>query len=344
MIAQSFSLSPRERFVLQSVVRHHILTAQPVSSKALVETYNPGVAPSTIRNIFTRLEELGLLSQPHVSAGRVPTEAGYKYYINQLMEPVGLPLEERKKIEEQLFSAEDDVEVILEHASQALSYLSRQLGITLAPKFDRAILEKLELVSASHNRVMLILLVRSGLIKAVLLEMDFEVDPDKLGLTSSILNERLSGLSLRQIRKTGEARLRDVGGALPVVGFILKRARHLFDFSGEEHLHYGGTANIMRHPEFQDVERLRTFLEFIEESNALTQFLTSRMAQEGIKVTIGRENIYGQLRDCSLITSTFQSAEMKGMVAVLGPMRMRYSVVIPLVRYTSDLISQVLSR
>ena len=344
MIAQSFSLSSRERFVLQSVVRHHILTAQPVSSKALVETYNPGVAPSTIRNIFTRLEELGLLSQPHVSAGRVPTEAGYKYYINQLMEPVGLPLEERKKIEEQLFSAEDDVEVILEHASQALSYLSRQLGITLAPKFDRAILEKLELVSASHNRVMLILLVKSGLIKAVLLEMDFEVDPDKLGLTSSILNERLSGLSLRQIRKTGEARLRDVGEGPPLVGFILKRARRLFDFSGEEHLHYGGTANIMRHPEFQDVERLRTFLEFIEESNALTQFLTSRMAQEGIKVTIGRENIYGQLRDCSLITSTFQSAGTKGMVAVLGPMRMRYSVVIPLVRYTSDLISQVLSR
>lgn len=344
MIAQSFSLSPRERYIFQSVVRHHILTAQPVGSKALVEAYRPGVAPSTIRNIFTKLEELGLLSQPHTSAGRVPTEDGYRYYIGQLISPTGLPPEERKKMEEELSSTEDDVEAILARASRALSYLSRQLGITLALKFDQAVLEKLELVSASHRRVMLILLVRSGLIKKVLLEIDFEVDPEKLNLTSSILNERLSGLSLRQIRETGTARLREVADAPPLVGFILKRARDLFDFFGEEHLYYGGAANIIRNPEFQNVERLRTLLEFIEDSTALTRVLTSRMAQEGIKVTVGRENICGQLQNCSLISSTFQSAEMKGMVAVLGPMRMRYSVVIPLVRYTSGLIGQVLSR
>ncbi len=344
MIAQSCSLSPRERFVLRSVVHQHILTAQPVGSKALVEAYEPGVSPSTIRSILARLEELGLLSQPHISAGRVPTEAGYKYYIDQLMKPTGLPPEERRKIEEELSSAEDDVEAILEHASRALSYLSRQLGITLAPKFDQAILERLELVSVSHNRVMLILFVKSGLIKTVLLEIDFEVDAEKLSLTSSILNERLSGLSLRQIRETGEVRLRGVGQAPPLAGFILERARHLFDFSGEEHLHYGGTTNIMRHPEFQDVEKLRAFLEFMEDNSVLAQILNARMAQEGIKVTVGRENLCGQLQNCSLITSTFQSAEMRGMVAVIGPMRMKYSAVIPLVRYTSDIIGQVLSR
>ena len=344
MVTQSFSLSPRERYVFQSVVRQHIITAQPVGSKALVETYRPGVAPSTIRNIFTKLEELGLLHQPHTSAGRVPTEEGYRYYIDLLMKPMGLPPEERKRMEEELSSAENDVEAILEHASRALSYLSRQLGITLALQFDRAILEKLELVAASHDRVMLVLLVSSGLIKTVLLEIDFEVDPERLSLTSSILNERLSGLTLRQIRETGVDRLREIADAPPLVGFILRRAGDLFDLSGEEHLHYGGAANITRNPEFQDVERLRALLEFIEDSSALTQVLTSRMAQEGIKVTVGRENAYGQLQNCSLITSTFQSAEMKGMVAVLGPIRMRYSVVIPLVRYTSSLIGRVLSK
>ncbi len=344
MDSRSFSLSSRERYVLESVVRHHILTAQPVGSKVLVEHYNPGVASSTVRNIFTKLENLGLLSQPHTSAGRVPTEAGYRYYIDELMKPTGLPPEERKKIEVELSSAEDDVEAILEHASRALSYLSRQLGISLALKFDQAILEKLELVSASSNRVMLILFVKSGLIKTVLLEIDFEVSLEKLSLTSSILNERLCGLSLRQIRETGRDRLREIQDAPPLVGFILNRAGELFDFSSEEHLYCDGAANITRYPEFQSVERLRPLLEFIEDSSSLTRALTSGMKQEGFKVTLGRENAYGQLQNCSLITSTFQSTAMKGMVAVIGPIRMRYSVIIPLVKYTSKLIARVLSK
>lgn len=339
-----YQLTERERVIFRAVLLEYIATAYPVGSKAISENYRLGISTATIRNTLMRLESLGFLDQPHTSAGRIPTDKGYRFYIDQLMKPKQLEWEEKWRIWAELESVEGDVERVLEHASRALGMVSKQLGVTIAPIFDEAILERLELIAASSDRMLLILSISSGLIKTVLIEVDFQLTDRKIRQTTQVLNERLGGLSLREIRESIRERVNEDSGEPTLIGLILNQAHRLFDLSDEEHFHYGGAKNIVAQPEFSDPRKLLELFEFIEDGTQLTKILFSRVARGQTQVTVGSENACGQMRDCSLVTSAYRTGDVSGIVGVLGPTRMKYRELIPLVQYTAEMLGEILSR
>ncbi len=337
-------LTEREKQILRLVVHDFILTATPVSSRSLYKNYRLGFSPATIRNVMMDLEEKGFLQQPHISAGRVPTNLGYRFYVDSLMKPERLTSREKKIIYEDLSTVSADIDHILERASQVLARISKQLGVVLIPHFYEGIFEKLELVPISGNRTLMVLKINSGLIKTIMMELDFEISREKLNATARIINKRLYGLKLGEIKRTIDQRLRNVsGGNENMIQYFIHQADELFNFEEWENLYYGGTRNIVHQPEFTDQRRLESLMSLLDDRKNVAHTLLRLSRGEGVTVKIGDENRDLNIQHCSLVTTTYRVGEVRGTLGIIGPTRMRYSKIIPIVHYMSQVLSNVLT-
>ena len=195
------NLSEREIKILKILIDHYVLTAEPVASRAIAKKYGLKLSPATIRNTIKDLEELGLVSQPHTSAGRIPTTEGYRLYVDYLLRPDELSESDRQMISGFLTGALAGIDQILEQTSRVLGSVSNQLGITIAPKFESGIITKLELIPVAERRVLVVLAMKSGLAKTVLLEVETDLKDIGLRETASILNERLCGLTVGEMKR-----------------------------------------------------------------------------------------------------------------------------------------------
>ena len=337
-------LTEREKQILRLVVHDFILTATPVSSRSLYKNYNLGFSPATIRNVMMDLEEKGFLQQPHISAGRVPTNLGYRFYVDSLMKPERLTSREKKIIYDDLSTVSADIDHILERASQVLARISKQLGVVLIPHFYEGIFEKLELVPISGSRTLMVLKINSGLIKTIMMELDFEISREKLNTTARIINQRLYGLKLGEIKRTIDQRLRNVsGGSENMIQYFIHQADELFNFEDWENLYYGGTRNIVHQPEFTDQRRLESLMTLLDNRKSVAQTLLRLAQDDGVTVKIGEENSDLNIQHCSLVTTTYSVGEVRGTLGIIGPTRMRYSKIIPIVNYMSQVLSNVLT-
>ncbi len=337
-------LNDREKEILRLIVHDFILTATPVGSRSLHKNYKLGYSPATIRNVMMDLEEKGFLKQPHVSAGRVPTNLGYRFYVDSLMKPERLTSREKRIIFEDLNTVSSDVNHILERASQVLAKISRQLGVVLIPHFYEGIFEKLELVPISGNRTLMVLKLNSGLVKTIMMELDFQISREKLDTTARILNRRLCGLRLGEIKRTIDQRLRNVsGGHANMIQYFINQANELFDFEEWEDVYYGGTRNIVHQPEFNDQQRLESLMTLLDNRRSIIQSLTKIEDNQKITVKIGEENKDLNIQHCSLVTSWYHVGGVRGTLGIIGPTRMRYAKIIPIVDYMSQVLSRVLS-
>ena len=339
-----YELSERERLVLNLIVHNFIMTVGPVSSRLLCKKYNLGVSPATIRNVMMDLEEKGFITQPHVSAGRIPTDRGYRIYVDSLMRSERLSRKEKNIISQDLHKVSRDIDFILQKASQVLGKVSRQLGIVLVPHFYEGIFEKLELVPISETRTLLVITIRSGLVKTIMLELDFEISRENLETTARIINERLHGLRLREIKETIDKRLQDVSEGSPnLIHYFMESADEVFNFENWEDFYYGGTPNILQQPEFSDHHRLEALMEVLEDRRTILQILNCFSKEGEVTVTIGEENKLEKMRSCSMITTVYRVGNMRGTLGVIGPTRMHYAKIVPLVDYMSSMLSEILS-
>lgn len=338
-------LTERERTILAVLIDHYVRTAEPVGSRVIATKYGLGVSPATVRNTLSDLEERGLIEQPHTSAGRIPTESGYRLYVDKLLKSERLSPQEKEKIKRALSIDYGAIEDILEQTSRVLARLTSQLGVTITPKFDQAVLNKIDLVQLTDTRVMVIVAVRSGVVRTILIEVDSNIETERLRHTADVLNEKLSGLSLGEIRRTITERLSVEGHGDPqLLKLFMEQHEHLLNDTSGAELHTDGTVNILSQKEFQNPEKLREFLTLLEERRSLIDLLKVKTFADDITVTIGAESNIEGMKGCSAVTRSYQAGQIRGTVGVIGPTRMEYAKLMSLVDYTAKVLSEILSR
>ncbi|MBN1300809.1 MAG: heat-inducible transcription repressor HrcA [Melioribacteraceae bacterium] len=345
-----FELTDREKVILRYVVQQFILTANPVGSRNISKRYNIGLSPATIRNIMSDLEETGFLDHPHTSAGRVPTDRGYRFYVDSLMDPPELAIDEITKIENTLISNVSETNDLIELTSYILSELTNQLACITYPKFDNAELEKIQLVSLSSNRILVIITVKSGLIKTITLEITKEIKEDSLKNIQRILNERLSGLQFSEIRKSFSERLKEYSRdeLKPIIRVFLDSVDKIFsNIPAKSRAILSGTTNVLKQPEFTDHENLKGIIELIENKDVIVHLMEKDERREDgrlVNIMIGTENEDEQLSDFSLITKDYNLGEVSGTVGVIGPKRMQYSKIVAAVVFVAESLSKELKK
>jgi heat-inducible transcriptional repressor len=341
----SINLSAREMQILAALIDCYIKTAEPVGSRRLAGKYNLGVSPATIRNTLQDLEEMGLVYQPHTSAGRIPTETAYRLYVDNLMEIKPLNKNEKNRIEYELLSGNKAIDQILEQSCRVLSQVSRQLGVSMAPRFIDGILTHLDLVPVGENRLLVVVAIKSGLVRSIVMEVESVVNPKMVEETAMILNERLTGLTLRQIIDSIHDRFRDLSYGDPkLIKLFTESAETIFAPQADKDLHLVGTPNITSQPEFKDPERLQNLVSVLEERQKIVNSLSAAAIYEGVVVTIGKEANLGMLDGCSMVTSTYKAGKTTGTIGVIGPVRMEYSKLMSIVDFTSRVLSKILSK
>ncbi|MBI4532184.1 MAG: heat-inducible transcription repressor HrcA [Candidatus Latescibacteria bacterium] len=338
-------LSVREKGILRSIVREYVTTAEPVGSRTISKQFHLGISPATIRNSMADLEEKGYIQQPYTSAGRIPTDRGYRCYVDSLMEVEELTTSETAFLEEWISSEhEGDIEAILDQLCRSLADVSKLLGVVLTPRFEAGILQRLDLIVLNQQRVLLVLTIRSGLVKTMLLDLDRVPSSRKLSETVRVLNERLVSLSIGEIQRTIRERVETAPKGDPVLlKTLMDKADDLFRLVSPDDLHVGGTTNISMQPEFSDRRKLADFLDLLEQRERMVSLLNQNLNCKGVSITIGNENPAREMQECSLVTTTYTVGNVSGIVGVVGPTRMPYAKVAPLVSYAASLMSRVLS-
>ena len=338
-------LSERELRVLEAVVHTYIETAEPAGSQTIARRFGLGVSPATIRSIMSELEDTGYLFHPHTSAGRIPTDRAYRTYVDAIMRLSPPSHEEQNTLRSELVGTRSAVEEILRRAAQVLGVLTQELGVAVAPALDHMVLERLELVQVSTERLLLVFNLRSGVVRTIFVEVPGLLPPSSVQQVSQLLNERLGGLTLQEIRNTLPERLRDAAGTeggRELLNIFIAEGDGLFDLSNEDSTVVLGSAQMLAdQPEFASNARMRELLRLTEGRDLLKQALQSRR-QGGLSITIGGENPDTRLSDFTLVTSSYEAGGLKGVIGVMGPTRMPYDKIIGLVEHTSRLVEGLL--
>jgi heat-inducible transcriptional repressor len=338
-------LTERQLRVLEAVVHSYIQTAEPAGSQMIARRFGLGVSPATIRNIMSELEDKGYLFHPHTSAGRIPTDRAYRMYVDAIMRLSPPSDQEQQALRAELGGTRSAVEEVLRRAAQVLGVLTQELGVAVAPALDHMVLERLELVHVTSERLLLVFNLKSGVVRTIFVEVPGVVPAQSVQQVSAILNERLSGLTLQEIRGTLPERLRDAGGTeggRELLNIFIAEGDGLFDLSNEDSSVVLGSAQMLAdQPEFASNSRMRDLLRLTEGRDLLRQALESRR-QRGLSITIGGENPDTRLSGFTLVTSSYEAGGLKGVIGVMGPTRMPYDKIIGLVEHTSRLVEGLL--
>jgi len=335
------NLTERERQILANLIDHYISTAGPVGSRAIANKFSMGLSSATIRNTLQDLEELGLVEQPHTSAGRIPTDSGYRVYVDSLLKPELLSPDEKNSMRRRIARDGRGIREILGQTARVLGDITHQLGLTMAPRFEVGILKDLRLIPVSSDRLMVVVVLHSGLARTLILEVETSLADESIAEVEIVLNERLRGLSLSEIRDTIKARLSDIVGQGRVIRIVIDSKDQIWREDRSDDLIFSGTDNLAALPEFADRERLQAMLKVVEEGKVLSDFL-GQVQNEGLVITIGREHAIDQIINCSLVTASYKVGDITGTVGIIGPTRLPYSKAVSIVEYAARSITDLL--
>jgi heat-inducible transcriptional repressor len=340
-------LSEREKIILKSIVQQFILTAAPVGSRFIAKKYEIGLSPATIRNVMADLEESGYINHPHTSAGRIPTDKGYRYYVDALMPKQSLIDSEKKIIEEKLKPSISDPDTLIKAASQILSSITKQIACVSYPALNNAILNKIQLIEITSNRLLVVISVSSGLIKTVTFEVDSQIEHSVIESVEQKLNEKLCGLTFKQIRNSLSERLKDVDiKEKPIVRLFLESADKVFsDNIKDDKVVVTGASSIIQQPEFENPDKFQSIIELIENKDIIIHILEQHKdeTKDSVVVRIGKENQNEKFYEYSFVTKEYNIGEIKGVLGIIGPRRMEYAKIISIVGYISETLSNFLA-
>jgi len=331
-------MDARHRDVLIALIREYIDSAQPVGSRLLARKYFPNLSPATIRNVMADLEEMGYLSQPHASAGRVPTDRAYRFYVESFPPPRRAP----RAVAEPLPTRASGIEGFMERTSAHLSQITRMTGLLLAPPLKHTTIQRIELMPLEEDRALAVLVTDSGWVTARAITLDPPLPADEVRRLGRELTRRFGGHTVSAILEMESApadpldELHTRARAITEQIVAILRGRSLY---------ISGATNILEHPEFWDIEATRALLRTFEEKERLADLMASLAQAEGVRVTIGEENPFAEMRECTLITSTYlYRDQVLGILGVVGPRRLPYPEVIAVVNETARQVTEALSR
>ncbi|MDZ7724532.1 MAG: heat-inducible transcriptional repressor HrcA [candidate division KSB1 bacterium] len=340
-------LTARENQVFMSLMDGFISSAEPVGSRYLSKHYGLKISAATVRNVMADLEMKGLISQPHTSAGRVPTTFGYRKYVESIEQTLLLSEEKKQAIFERLQRFAQDMDHITARAADVLSDVSWQLGIVLAPRFHKGVLNRIELVPISHQKVLLILNIQSGLIKTVMVEIENNISSSFLTELTQVINERIHGLTVSEFINSFNDIFSDFDEKQRVILEAIKgRTRKLVDLDTEAGFHLSGARHMFSYPEFGTPEKMEKMLELLDRKDVLVRVLNTRSVhqEDGVSIVIGDENAEELMRNCSLITTTYEIDGIQGKLGILGPTRMQYAKIISLVKFMAETMTFVINQ
>jgi len=334
-------LSERKLRILQAIVGDFIRSAEPVGSRTLSKKYDMGISPATIRNEMSDLEEMGFLTHPHTSAGRVPSDKAYRLYVNNLMQRYELPEEEKRVIAEKLMKNVSELDRTIQHAAQLLSELTNLTSFAISPNQESNKLKYINILPVDESTVVLMIVAESGKVSNTAVKLRTPYTEENLSLLSKVITYNYKGKTLSNILTLDI--IKNFESDIEAMSRLVENIRPNFISTLESmlnvELYLGGLTNIFSIPEYNDIEKAKMFLEMINQKKHFTDVLVNR--DNGVIITIGNENQEDIMRDCSLITATYHiDGKMVGKLGVIGPTRMRYDEVTSIIEYITDNISQ----
>jgi heat-inducible transcriptional repressor len=338
-----YELSDRQKTLLLLIIRDYIDTAQPVGSKRLVEHYHLDLSPATIRNEMSALTEMGYLRQPHTSAGRVPTEEGYRYFVSQMMSNSDLPEAVKHTISHQFHQSRAELDQWMTLAASILAHQSQGISMVTAPHVEQTRFKHVELISTQGRQVLMVLVMAGGDVRQQILTLAEPVTQERLSQTATRLNGLLAGQAVDGMSALGT---RSDPLDQDIMTILLQDMRRASESSSGE-IYTDGLANVLAEPEFAESDEARKALKIFEERSTLQDLLartTSNSNIGGLQVLIGGEGGWEELRQCSMVIARYGVPGMAtGTLGVLGPMRMSYARTIPTVRYVAGLLSDLVN-
>jgi heat-inducible transcriptional repressor len=336
-------LTERQKTLLLLIIRDYIESAKPVGSNRLAEHYRMNLSSATIRHEMAALTEMGYLRQPHTSAGRVPTEEGYRYFVSQMVNQAELPESVQATISHQFYQSRPDIEQWMTLAASILAHQSQGVSVVTAPHTDKAKYKHVELISTQGRQVLMVLVLVGGEVSQQVLTLAEPVSQERLSQTASRLNRVLSGLTIQAIvALPGRSDALDQD----ILTLILQDMRRVSARASGE-IYTDGLSNVLAEPEFAESDEARRALKLFGERSSLQELIVRAMANSnvgGLQVLIGGEGGWEELRQCSMVVARYGVPGLAtGTLGVLGPMRMSYARTIPTVRYVAGLLSDLVN-
>ncbi len=330
-------LNERKLKILQAIVDDFIFSAEPVGSRTLSKKHGMGISPATIRNEMSDLEEMGYLTHPHTSAGRIPSEKAYRLYVNSLMERYELPAEQKHTIQSTLNASMAELDRTIEKAARILSEMTNLTSFAITPKQDQERLKYINVLPVDDGSVVLMIVTNAGKVSNTVLKTNVSYTDEKLEFLSKVLTHNYKGKQISEIDKTDI--IKDLENDMEAMSSLVENFMPNFMKTLEDmlnvELYMDGLTNIFSIPEFNDMDKARIFLERMNKKDELTEVLIKR--DDGIMITIGTENNDLNMPDCSLITATYHvDGKYVGRLGVIGPTRMNYDKVTSIIEYVTD--------
>ncbi len=339
-------LNERSQNILEAIVEDYISSAEPVGSRAITRRHDFNLSPATVRNVMADLEEMGFLCSPHTSAGRIPTAQGFQYYIDSLLQIRDLSKDEKSRLRNSYRFSSMKLEDIMQEVGKVMSGLSKYTGLVMAPKFSSTVFRQIEFVRLSKGRLLVIYVSESGLVQNKIIDADQTLDDRQLEQISNYLNKELTGLSIQEVRKKLSAELQE---ERVLYDRLRKQALSLscaaLQDEVENQIYVSGASLMLEQPEFSSPQQMKRLIQTLESKKLLIELLDRSQNAQGVQIFIGSQSSCIDLEGYSLITSNFSNQKGAiGTLGVIGPVRMDYSQVIPIVDFTAQLVSRVLER
>ncbi len=333
-------LNERKLKILHAIVSDFIYSAEPIGSRTLSRKYSMGISPATIRNEMSDLEEMGFLTHPYTSAGRVPSSKAYRLYVNDLMKRYELSQDEKKAIENKLTNGLAEFDRTIEHAAKLLSEMTNMISFAITPKQDEDKIKYINLVPVDENTVVLMIVSESGKVSNTALKLKVPYSEERLSFLAKVMTYNYRGKTISDILtmdiiKDFES---DIEALSNLAGSIMPKFMNTLEGMLDVELYLDGLTNIFSIPEYNDIEKAKLILQMFNRKQAFTDLLINR--DSGMIITIGDENAEEGLQDCSLITATYRiNGKLVGKLGVIGPTRMKYDEITSVIEYMTENLS-----
>lgn len=337
-------MGDRKRLILQAIIEDYINTAEPVGSRTISKKYLTGTSPATIRNEMADLEEMGFIEQPHTSAGRIPSDKGYRLYVDKIMRQNTVNDAQREMIKKEFLDTLGEIDRLVKHASKMLSQMTQYTSIVMAPQLRRTGIKQVQLIRIDSATILAVIITDAGIVKNSVLRLTQDVKPDALARITNMLNDKLAGLGMEDLENFDiDYMLNNSLGHGEIIEQVLPELIQTLFYSDTAEVYHDGVSNILNLPEYSDINKARNFLNTMEEKDLLFKVLND--VKGDVNVSIGSENKLEQFKDCSLITATYRiNGKTIGSVGIIGPTRMDYSKAISIVEYMTDNLSEMLTK
>lgn len=335
-------IGDRKWLILQAIIEDYISTAEPVGSRTISKKYVTDVSPATIRNEMSDLEELGLIEQPHTSAGRIPSEKGYRLYVDKLMEHTDQEENKNELMLKELKETMGEIDRLVKHASKILSSMTSYASFITSPQIKKNAIQKIQLIKVSRGVILAVIITDGGIVKNSTLRDYGDISEEKIEQLNVLLNSSLRGANLETLSGID---LNTLGNGNPVIADLLRQILtelyQALTYSDNMEIYSNGASNLLGLPEYADIGKAKSFFNMLEDTEELSKIIT--LSGDSVKVSIGSENMVEQLRDCSLITATYKlDGRTIGSVGVIGPTRMEYSKVLKIVDMMTRNLTDIL--